>query len=342
MNYHLYNHSRLFHDPKWIKPPIKFFEDNEYPNKPRKQIGLSKSFDYFEYKGLNRANDILIKDRTDYARINIKADNKKIEIKRRYEDFMEFYANNSLLIDLINFCCILVGFYNEIFAKRALVDNLFSYGEENYIIKKEIKNILRNAKDRKNNNNFIYSGKKLNDNIITNRNPNSNIDIYNNDINSSTEIEFSRNKKDKITKKIYELNCSNKCKKCFCFCCDWNFKYKEHIIETPNDIIDKKLDIKYYIKNMFKLDLISKLEFESKQNLLNYLCSPAIEFRLTNKDNVLSKYSIYGRRDIFDDMENESSQVNLGKLSNEIKDSINYPSERNIKLIKFLKEKIKK
>ena len=91
-------------------------------------------------------------------------------------------------------------------------------------------------------------------------------------------------KKNKKVKKIYKLNCSNKCKKSFCFCYNQTFNYGNYIIETPDDILDNKLDIVFYIKNMFILELISKLKFAEKQNLINFLCTPIIE---SKKDNNL-------------------------------------------------------
>ena len=67
---------------------------------------------------------------------------------------MEFYANNSILIDVFNFLCIILGFVNEYTARKSLVNKLFfceKNAENNYIDKLKIKNILYNKKEIQNN-----------------------------------------------------------------------------------------------------------------------------------------------------------------------------------------------
>ena len=337
MNYYLYNYSRFIHDTKFIS----FFKSSEYPNEPKIQIGFSKQYDYYEYKGLNRTKDASIHDRTEYARIYIRADNKKIEIKRHYEDIMEFYANNSILIDVFNFLCIVLGFINEYRARKSLVNNLFFYEkktEKNYIDKLKIKNILYN--NNKIPNNYAETSEKKFD-INNEKN-----DTQNNDNNTYIDLTIDKmdvnyKKNEKKTKKIYNLNCSNTLKNTFCFCCDRTFNYGNDIIETPDDVIDSKLDIVFYIKNMFILELINNLEFESKQNLINLLSTPIIKSK-NNTDNikVTKKSSEDTNEDDADDLYKLPNQLNFDKLDEEIKDSINNTTERNIKIIKLLKEKI--
>ena len=327
MNYYLYNYSRFIHDTKWIS----FFESGDYPNEPKIQIGFSKQYDYFEYKGLNRTKDASIQDRTEYARIYIRADNKKIEIKRHYEDIMEFYANNSILIDVFNFLCIILGFINEYTARKSLVNKLFFYekkAENNYIDTLTIKNLLYNKKEIQSN-----SENKLHINDIKN-------DIQNNDNNNDNNLTVDTLILKK-TKKIYNLNCSNKLRNFFCFCFDWNFNYGNDTIETPDDIIDSKLDIVFYIKNMFILELINNLEFENNQNLINFLCTPIIKSKNnTGTIKATKKSSKNTNEDEVDDLYKSPSQLNFNKLSKEIEDSMNNPTGRNIKLINILKEKI--
>ena len=67
-------------------------------NKPRNQIGLSRTYDYFEYKGLNRTKEI--KNPNLYAVIYIRADNRKIEVKRNYQDIYVLYDDNYILLDI--------------------------------------------------------------------------------------------------------------------------------------------------------------------------------------------------------------------------------------------------
>ena len=83
MNYHLEDNSKI------IQLDIK---DQD----PEIETGISRVEDYAEYKGVNRTingygNEI------NYAKIYIRADNRKIMIKRKYQDLLEFYADKSSL-----------------------------------------------------------------------------------------------------------------------------------------------------------------------------------------------------------------------------------------------------
>ncbi len=92
---------------------------------------------------------------------------------------------------------------------------------------------------------------------------------------------------------------------------------------------------------MFILELINNLEFESKQNLINLLSTPIIKSK-NNTDNikVTKKSSEDTNEDDAGDLYKLPNQLNFDKLDEEIKDSINNTTERNIKIIKLLKEKI--
>ena len=84
MNYHLFDDNRAFHFNR---------EDDIHYIK----TGLSRIEDYSIYKGLNRTTK-KVEDYESYAKLYLRVDNLRIEIKRRYQDFMEYYADSSSLL----------------------------------------------------------------------------------------------------------------------------------------------------------------------------------------------------------------------------------------------------
>ena len=115
MNYHLYDDNSFFHI---------FGKEEE---RIYKTTGLSKEENYALYKGLDRAenkpNDYEI-----YAKMFIRADNRKIVIKRRYQDFMEFYADTSaLLLSIFWILGIIFAYYDRIKANHSISQKLFYF-----------------------------------------------------------------------------------------------------------------------------------------------------------------------------------------------------------------------
>ena len=333
-NYHLYNYSRFIHDSKWIF----FSESDDYFNSPRLQIGLSRTQDYFEYKGLNRTKDKSIKDRTDYARIYLRADNKKIEVKRHYQDIMEFYADNSILIDFFNFFCIIIGFLTDFLAKKSLAKKLFFY-EKYPETMKNIKNYIKiNIEENSPSSNIS----ERNLNISKEINNNNNL----NNINTTTTKVNEENKMIIKKKKRYQLSWCNKLKRFIFFCFDWTFTFREDIIEDPVDIIDNKLDVVYYIKNMLFLELINNIEFNGIKNLANFFISlPLIESKKNqkrHKGSVSSETTNYNEKDNeIDDLYKRPSQLNINEISQEITNITHNQNERDYRIINIFKEKIK-
>ena len=100
------------------------------------------------------------------------------------------------------------------------------------------------------------------------------------------------------------------------------FKRNGLEIEDPNDIIDDKLDIVYYIKNMFLLELINQMKFKGTKSYMNYLCSiPLIHSSPTNKikcpfiyDIIVDKIDV--NEDI-DELYKPSEQINEDTVEEE-------------------------
>jgi len=80
MNNYFYNENKFFH----------IFENDK---NPKTMLGFSRVEDYFLYKGLSETWSSSYDYQT-YAKLYIRVDNKKAVIKRKYQDFMEFYADN--------------------------------------------------------------------------------------------------------------------------------------------------------------------------------------------------------------------------------------------------------
>lgn len=363
LNYHLYNMSSLFNDLDWFR----LFKDIEQES--RDQIGISRTYDYFDYKGVNRTKET-VRDPTGYAKIYIRADNRRIEVERYYQDINEFYGDNYILLDLYYFICFLLGFYTDFFARRSLKHKLFFYdnNSKNKINKNNIKNLLNRNKENKsniadntfvglkidntfnnlniyniNNNNIKNNNNNIlnNDNVRTNNDNNINNKI--NDTNTLSDTLSHETNKTKKNKKKFELGCFQRfISFCFC-CCDWTFYHGNYIINNPDDFIDEKLDVMYYIKNMLLLELINKLEFENKQNFINFLITPIIESKRKYKGDDKSK--IQSEDDSEDDdndadIYKEANQLQYNEVSEDIKNSMKNQQNKDIKLINMLEKKI--
>ena len=84
MNYHLYDDESIIH----------FGKDR---NDSNTYVGFSRVEDYAQYIGENRTAFQNIYDSRYYARLYIRADNKKVEIYRTYQDFMDFYDETTAI-----------------------------------------------------------------------------------------------------------------------------------------------------------------------------------------------------------------------------------------------------
>ncbi len=300
----------------------------------------------------------------------IRADNRKIEVKRNYQDINEFYGDNYILLDLYHLLCFLLGYYSSFFGRRSIKHKLFFYenNSKNKMSKNSLKNLFSGNKENMENkssitentlvelkldninndinNTNIYNINNINNDNNTINNNNNNINNKTNDINITPDALNPETKTTKKSKKRYELSCFQRFKSCFFCCCDWTFYHGNNIIYSPDDFIDEKLDIIYYIKNMLLLELINKLEFENKQNFINFLITPIIESKRYHKRVETSeikdedKSEDKSEDDDVDDLYKEASQLEYNKVSEEIIDSMKNQQKRDIKLIKMLENKI--
>ena len=323
MNYHLYDDNHILHiDRKEDKQDIK--------------TGLSRIEDYSLYKGLNRTFK-KVEDYEAYAKIYIRADNKKIEIKRRYQDFMEYYADSSsLLISIFWILAVIFAYYDKLKANHSISKKLFYFEgikENKFKELKELKDYL----EEKNKPNDIDGGN--NSTVSESVEPNSKNQINNeklrrNNTDEPMNTKGKKNKKNKFidfsTYNILEMLLSFK----FCICKTKKLKLKVDLIRQARKVIKDKLDIVYYIRNMIKLELTNKLKPENKE-IFDFLSRPIFylnqskqrkksktdnDSNITNNTNVNKERKNHKRnkeqKKIID-----SNEINL-KESNYLKDEI--------------------
>ena len=87
----------------------------------------SRYEEYMLYKGFERSKN-KIDNYEKYAKVFIRADLKKTIIKRKYQKFMEFYADaSSILIAIYEIIVIIFNFIDYFYAYHSLAKNLFFF-----------------------------------------------------------------------------------------------------------------------------------------------------------------------------------------------------------------------
>ena len=284
MNYHLFDDTLLLH-----------VNQNDEENQEI-MTGLSKVEDYSQYKGTERSSAVG-DDYEAYAKIYIRADNRKVAIKRKYQDFMEFYADISgLLLSIFWVLGVIFAYYDRIKANHSISKKLFYFEgikDNKFAQFNKIKEIIydKNKEKEKEKENILpYEGEK---NI---RSPIgfNNISSYSirNSQNKNLEVNLSqRNTNAKIIKENKENKENNDEENAidysnynlfemlmsfdFCYCKTKKFEDKVNLMGQARNIIDGKLDIVYYIRNMILFEIINKINLENK-NIINFLSRPII------------------------------------------------------------------
>ena len=113
----------------------QYFENDNYlvyvfeEGAPLLRTLFSRYEEYSLYKGLNRG---VRKPSSykNYAKIYIRADTKKTEIKRKYQKVIEFYADStSMLIGLFEILCFIFNYVNGFYADHSFTKRLFIFKE---------------------------------------------------------------------------------------------------------------------------------------------------------------------------------------------------------------------
>ena len=112
MNQYLYDDNYLF----WV-----FGDDTEARSK---KTLFSRYEEHSSFQGINRNSNA--SEYLSYAKVFIRADTKRADVKRRYQKAMEFYADaSSLLIALYEILFIIFNYINNFWAEQTLSKKLF-------------------------------------------------------------------------------------------------------------------------------------------------------------------------------------------------------------------------
>ena len=281
MNYHLTDEDSALH----------VLAGEEEPNI---KTGLSRIEDYAVYKGLNR-----VEKKTDeyniYAKIYIRADNRKVEIYRTYLDFMDFYDETTAIFwTLYYFAILVIPGYDRIKAMHSISKKLFFFEGTKYINNskmkklkdilnkneiKESKNIEIKAKEEEIDEDIIYTRNQKTKEFIVNKESRKQSlklgDINNEDKKNDVLIDYSNYN-------LFEIIASFDI-----FCKTEKFKKKLYLYEQAENIINEKLDVIYYIRNMILFELINKIYLENDE-IINFLSRPIIYYSSSDKKSEFS------------------------------------------------------
>ena len=313
----------------------EYFEsvnDLFFPSKGIDKINnlFSRTEQYFIYKD---SND----DEKDLANIYIRADTRKMEIKRKYQTVLEFFADSFCFWgDVFIICQIIFTAYNkvnldyyiekEVFFFKGMMNAHLKFDKNSNEYKKLKKLIEKEKLIEKNNIPYpLYQRKRKESKIDNTRetiynyeNNMSNQEIKNIKINfeqsinnsnnnvNDNNINTNRNNKSKCKFckyiwntikmafiKLFELFT---CKKCRQKICNRIYKDKIRLLSKAENIINDKLNIISYIKNMIILDTFHNDVNNTMKVVYKLLSMPVISLDddETNDDE-MSKKSIISK-----------------------------------------------
>ena len=259
MNYHLKNKTKL----------INAFEKK---GEPLIETGYSRVENYFLYKGLDRFS----KKPTEYesyARIYLRVDNKLIEIQRKYQDILEFYADtSSLLVSIFQILLFIFNLFNNYKGEYSITQKLFFFDEN----KCDKKNNTSISIPKNNEINGSFKREKINNLTAILENQQST------NTNKSNDNSFQKVDQNKKTLIFSSFNFCQRILLSFnsffisivsIFKKDIFYKEKRIIqkFKQSLNIFDNKLDIFIYIRSMILLDIMhQELVDEYKKKIFNF------------------------------------------------------------------------
>ena len=335
MNQYLYDDDSL----------LAVFNEEQKPKQTKTLF--SKYDEYSLYVGLEREKTKPL-NAQDYAKIYIRADTKKTEIRRTYQKFTEFYADaSSILIALYDFLNIIISFISNFYAEQSVIKKLFIFKEmddkyfhfskksdkihelvtlsnENINVEKDEipKRRFRNAR------NFLHlksnsSRKDLN-----------NMETIDKEEKKENQYIKENHEVKEIKQNITEFN-FNIFEVIFiliCPCCiRGKLKLKNELNEKANHILYNKLNIILYVRNMILLDILNKtLIDEKKRDIINFLSRPI----LSTNENIYERRGTFYKNYIENDFDKfYKSYLELVKKTNK--------KEKEKRLINFSKQQLK-
>ena len=286
MNQYLYDDDEL----------ITVFDDEQKPKQTKTLF--SRYEEYSLYLGLDRENNKPLISVEDYAKMYLRADTKKTEIKRTYQKLTEFYADaSSLLIALYDFISVTLSIISNFYAEQAVIRKLFLFKEmdnkyfhfskksekihelvslTNEVINIDLpestrkrlmrsKSFLYTRNNYKNSRNFSIISMKNTETIDKEDQENKIRDEIKNNLLKQKTIKFSFN--------IFEVIISL----LFPYCLRGNLKLKRDVSEKANNLLNQKLNVILYVRNMILLDILNHTIIDDKKrDILNFLSRPII------------------------------------------------------------------
>ena len=305
LNPNLIQKKNIFYMNYLLEDDTRLLQLSMEEQKIQKQTGLSRVEDYAEYKGINRTLRGFGNDNI-YAKIYIRADNRKIIIKRNYQDLLELYAEkSSLWLSLYWILGFLFSLYDKEKASHSISKRLFyfegikdnKYNKFNEL--KGIKEMIDKSQEKENNKQSQNTTNKVSTyvekNIPTSK-PLKNNFLERRDTNSTLNIDLSNFKKNTNKKQksidyesynLFEIIGSYT----LFFCKSKNFESKVNLFKEAKNIIDDRLDIIFYIRNMFKFEIINSIYLENK-NIIDFLGRPIIYLNSSKEIKKISKNQI--------------------------------------------------
>ena len=267
---------------------------------------FSRTEQYFLHRDIDNPDE-------SFAKLYIRADNKKMIIKRTYQTLTEFFAVTfSFWEDLFLICSFVITAYNKFSLNYSIEKKLFFF--------KEIKNndfdITKNSSKIKeligsigssSEMNITYQNSEINDILGNPKLPDIKVDKkIKNDLRKR---KYTLDRHKLVPKKIFDFFNFFECK-----CCKWAKLDSQAILYSKaEDILDSKLDVIYYLKSVLTLDIYKNIFMDDKQEILKFLCMPIISSEAENKE-CYQYPAIYSDKD-FNALENEISLL-LKKPSN--------------------------
>ncbi len=253
----------------------------------------------FETKGNEQQNTTfsrieqyyLHKTKNTIGKIYIRADTRKMIIKRTYQTLLDFFAVTfSFWEILFIFCNFILNFYNKFCLNYSISKKLFYLEGKDHTHFNVSKNTekLKKLIDKTNSISEKHILKMIEEpnTVIRVKIQNNNIPTMNSfdNMRLSGPIPDNNNDKKEIKSNptlnrlvlipIKFLDFLNvfgfKCCKCR------KLEAKMALFSNAEDIINAKLDIVYYLKSIFLLDIIKKITLDDKKEMLKFLCMPFV------------------------------------------------------------------
>ena len=271
---------------------VSVFHDESEVN--RKRTLFSRIEEYSLFQGLKRKENYT--DYANFAKVYLRADTKKTEIKRKYQKIAEFYADvSSLLLSIFNILIIIFGFLNKFWGEQYLYNKLFFFQDLNLNINNKedkikqlifITDLNKTINLKTSQNNTIDEKNEKVKNIIKNfrnekvmvstlkdgRHSSKNLNNISNELpqNEQNIEDFDFNNTEKTSNSYQEKPCRE--------------EYKEYHINSKNNLINiNAKNINYFLEES---------NINTKKNIYN-LTTTNENINKTDKEFVKIEYKYY-------------------------------------------------